>query len=107
MTTTYTPFSPPHLLKEYLGKPGHEISGLALSMGAMDALAESRVRGYDTLVVQGRWDIDDRFYLDFAVPTRHIEETTNHRWDQSARRLRLICPECDGKDGKHLRGCAA
>jgi hypothetical protein len=104
--TKYVAFSPPHLLKEYLGKPGHEIEGLALPPAGLQALADSRVLGHETLVVQGRWDHDDgRFYLDLAVPTGHIEAVTNYRHDGG--RLRLICQDCGMKDGKHKRGCAA
>lgn len=105
---TYARFTPPHLLREYLGKPGHEIGGNALSPLAFAALADSKVLGHETLVVQGRWDYDDgRFYLDFAVPTGHIEAMTDYRYDHEARRLRLVCPECEMKDGKHRRGCQA
>lgn len=105
---TYVVFSPPHLLKEYLGKPGYEMGGLALSPLALDALGESKVLGREVLVVHGRWNYPDgRFYLDVAVPTSHIEATTDHRWDPNARRLRIECPECGQKDGRHKRGCQA
>lgn len=107
-SSTYVRFSPPHLLREYLGKPGHEIEKLALSPMALAALAESTMTRTNTLVVQGRWDYPDgRFHLDFAVPTGYVESVTNYRYDAEAKRLRLICPECEMKDGKHRRGCTA
>lgn len=108
MSATYTAFNPPHLLREYLGKPGHEVDGTALSRHALDALGEGKVLGHEVMVVRGRWNYPDgRFYLDFAMTTAHVEATTDHRWDPNARRLRIECPECGQKDGKHKRGCAA
>lgn len=105
---SYTRFQPPHLLREYLGKPGHEIEGLALTPMALDALAEETMTGVRSLVVIGRYEYDDgRFHLDFGVPTAYIASVTDYRWDEEARRLRLECPECGMKDGKHKRGCAA
>lgn len=105
-SASYVPFNPPHLLREYLGKPGHEIEGVALSPDALQALADSRVLGHETLVAVGRWNYPDgRWYLALAVPTAHIESVTDYRWD--GHRLRLICPECEARDGKHRRGCAA
>jgi hypothetical protein len=104
--STYVRFAPPHLLREYLGKPGFEMEGLALSPMALEALAESTINKTQTLVVQGRWDYDDgRFYLDLAVPTQEVERLTNYRYDADARRLRLNCPDCGMKDGRHKRGC--
>lgn len=103
---THVRFDPPHLLREYAGKRGHEIGGLALSPPALDALADDTVTGSNSLVVIGRWDRDDgAFFLDFGVPTGHIEATTDYRWDRDAKRLRLICPVCDLKDGKHMKSC--
>lgn len=105
---SYVRFDPPHLLDEYQGKAGHEIGGIALSPMALEALAESKMSGSRPLVVRGIWEYPDgRWYLDTAVPTAYIETTTSYRYDEQERRLRLVCPECGIKDGKHRRGCEA
>jgi len=105
---SYVRFNPPHLLKEYLGKPGYEANGMALSWLALDELGRSKVLGHETLVVVGRTDLEDgRSFLDLAAPTGHVEAVTDYRYDEDARRLRLECPECGQKDGKHKRGCTA
>lgn len=105
---TYVRFDPPHLLKEYRAKQGCETNGTMLPDYALDELARSVVLGQETLVVRGRWTYPDgRSYLEFAVPTGYIEAVTNYRYDAGARRLRLECPDCGMKDGKHRRGCQA
>ena len=102
----YVRFNPPHLLREYAGKPGHEVEGLALTPAALNALATETVTGSRELVVIGRWDYPDgRFHLEFGVPTAYIEENSDYRLD--GRRLRLVCPDCGMKDGKHSKLCAA
>ena len=102
---TYVAFAPPHLLSEYLGRPGHEIGGQALSPYALEALAQSKTTRIPCeLAVIGRHDYEDgRFYLDFAVTRAYVESVSEFRWDDG--RLRLVCPSCGWKDGKHTRGC--
>lgn len=103
----YIRFNPPHLLSEYRGKDGHEVGGLALSPMALDALAHSvGSKQAPELVVIGRYDYPDgRYYLDFGVPTAHIEAVSDWRWDPDAKKLRILCPECDQWDGKHKKSC--
>lgn len=104
-------FNPPHLLREYAGKPGFEVEGLALTPAALHALAAETVTGVRELVVIGRWDYpatEDypaRFHLEFGVPTAYIEDNSDYRLE--GRRLRLVCPDCGIKDGKHSKLCAA
>jgi hypothetical protein len=105
---TYTRFDPPHLLREYKGKTGYEVGGLALSPMALAALAEGIQTGVDPLVVIGRWDRDDgAFFLDVAAPTGYVASVSAYRYDDDAKRLRLNCPDCGMKDGRHTRGCSA
>ena len=104
MTTTFHPFTPHRPLAQYRGQPGHEVGGLALSAMALDALAEAVMTGKPCeLVVTGEYVIDERRYLTFGATPAHIEATTDFR--SLGGRLRLVCPSCEEKDGKHLRSC--
>lgn len=105
----YVRYDPPRPLAAYRDSPGPEMGGLALSPMALDALAESVTSGKPPeFVVIGEWRQDDsRRYLDFAVSTAYLEATTDYRYDRDARRMRLVCPACGLKDGKHTRGCDA
>lgn len=105
---SYTRFDPPHLLSEYVGHTGYEVEGLALSPSALEAVADEKMTGARPLVVIGKYHYPDgSWYLDLAVPTGYIETTTDFRWDENRRRLRLVCPDCEMKDGKHSKACAA
>lgn len=105
----YVRFDPPRSLAAYRDSPGSEMGGLALSPMALDALAESVTsRKPPELAVIGEWRYEDgRRFLDYAVPTDYLEATTDYRYDRDARRMRLVCPACGMKDGKHTRGCDA
>ena len=99
MNSTYRP-----LPNEPLSK--YRTSG-RLSFAAYDALALSMSTGKPCeLVIIGEWIRDDgRRWFDYGVTTAYIDATTDYRYDRDARRLRLVCPECAQKDGKHTRTC--
>jgi hypothetical protein len=107
VTSTYTRFRPPHLVAEYIGQPGNELGGNLLTQAAIDAHALSKsTRGPCEIVVIGRWDYEDgRVRLDYGVPTGYIETVSDWRYDEDAKRLRIVCPECGTKDGKHMKSC--
>jgi hypothetical protein len=109
MALAYERFAPSRPLSQYVGQAGLEQHGLALSPSALSALAESKSSDLPCeLVVIGAWVRGDGMrYLDFGVPTDYIEATTDYRYDHDAKRLRLICPLCDLKDGRHTKGCDA
>lgn len=104
----------PRRIAEYVGQPGPEIGGLLLSPVAYQVLAESKTSGRTCeLVVIGEDRIRNRDgsagdrYLVYGVPTEYIASVTDYRWDATARKLRLICPGCDLRDGRHTRTCPA
>jgi hypothetical protein len=107
MLTTYVRFTPPRRLSEYVGQPGPEATGERLTSTAYDAIAQSKVTGQPPeLVVIGEYRREDgKSFLDFGVPTEHIEAVTEWRWDGGVKRLRLVCPLCELKDGKHAKDC--
>lgn len=106
MALSYERFAPPRKLEQYVGQAGLEMGGLALSPAAFAALAESKTTGIPCeLAVIGRWFDDKRTFLDFGVTTTYIEATTDYRYDRDAHRLRLLCPLCGLKDGRHAKGC--
>ena len=107
MTTTYQRFRPARPLEFYLGKSGNEVEGLALPPMALEAIAASRTSRIPCeLEVIGEWRHDDgRVHLDLGVTTAYIEAVTDFKLDEDAGRLRLVCPDCGLKDGKHTKGC--
>lgn len=103
-TTVYHPFAPHRPLAQYRGQPGNEVNGQALSLMAYDALADSMASGKPCeLVVIGEYVIDGLRYLAYGATPAYIEATTEYR--SVSGRLRLVCPECEEKDGRHLRSC--
>ena len=103
----YQRFRPPQLLAEYAGKHGSELGGLRLDAAAYAAIADAKVSGDPpALVVIGEYQREDgQSFLDYGAPTGYIETVSNHRWDENVQRLRLVCPDCGMKDGKHSKGC--
>jgi hypothetical protein len=102
--TIYNAFRPPRPLRQYRGQLGHEANGRILPTFAEDALAASLSSDLPCeLVVIGEYVVDDRVYLNFAATPGYIENTTD--WRDFSGRLRLVCPECEEKDGRHLRSC--
>ena len=107
MLTTYVRFTPPRRLAEYVGQAGPEATRERLTNAAYDALAQSKVSNLPCeLVVIGEYRREDgAAFLDFGVPTEHIEAVTDWKWDGTVHRLRLVCPLCEMKDGKHSKVC--
>lgn len=103
--STYIGFAWPRRIAEYRGHPGAEVNGMALPPEAYDALATATMTGKPCeLVVMGEQNREDGVtFLVFGVSTAFIEATTD--WRSEGKSLRLICPECTVKDGKHLKSC--
>jgi hypothetical protein len=108
-------FRPPRAVREYGYVDGDLVvdeespSGFLLPWEAIDdqaiATATRRAPAY---VVVGEFVRDDGTrYPELGVTTQHIEANTSYRWDGNTKSLRLICPACGLKDGKHLKGCEA
>lgn len=109
----YRAFRPPQSVRDYGYVDGDLVveprspSGYLLPWIAVDdqtdAVRERRAPAY---VVIGEFIRDDGMRApDLAVTTGHIEATTDYRWDPASRSLRLICPACGVKDGKHAKLC--
>lgn len=108
MNINYYPFTPNRKLAEYVGQAGHEANGQRLTAAAYDSLAASKVSGLPAdLVVIGEYRREDgAAFLAFGCPREHIEAVTDYRWDEDAHRLRLLCPICGAKDGRHEKSCS-
>jgi hypothetical protein len=105
MTMTYNAFRPHRPLRQYRGQAGHEANGTMLPTYAQDALAASMTSDIPCeLVAVGEYVRDDGArFLNFAVTRGYIEALTDYL-DEGGR-LRLVCPQCEGKDGNHLKSC--
>lgn len=105
MTMTYNHFTPHRPLRQYRGQAGAEANGQMLPPYAMDALAESMTSDLPCeLVVLGEYVRDDGVrFLNFGVTRGYVEAMTDFL-DEGGR-LRLVCPTCEMKDGKHLKSC--
>lgn len=107
MSVPYSRFDPPHLLTEYVGKPGPHM-GNALPPAGYDALAEAANTGKPpALVVIGEWRrVDGVTFLDLGVQPGWIEANTSFRRDPQSDHLRWHCPSCDVTSGqKHRAEC--
>jgi hypothetical protein len=106
-------FIPPRTVREYGYMDGELVEDLASPSGfllpweAIDDQAQAiATRRAPSFVVVGEFVRDDGTrFPELGVTTAHIEETTNYRWDRNTKTLRLLCPGCGLKDGKHLKGC--
>lgn len=105
MNVVYHPFTPHRPLRQYRGQAGHEVNGMLLSPMALDALSKSVTSDIPCeLVVRGEHVREDGVrYLDFAVTKAFIEATTDFLDENGT--LRLVCPRCEQKDGRHLKSC--
>lgn len=114
MSSIYRPFRPARSVREYGYDADGPIvqdgtpSGFILPWEAIDDQAEAVVMHRPpAFVVTGEHVRDDGVrFAEIGVTTGHIESTTNYRWDEGAKKLRLVCPLCGFKDGKHEKGCA-
>lgn len=100
-------FRPPRKVAEYVGQAGHESNGQRIPTYVYDALSASKTSRIPMeFVVIGEYRRDDgASFLDFGSTTEHIETVTDYRWDGEAKRLRVICPACGLKDGRHTKVC--
>ena len=107
MALTYERYIPHRPLTQYVGQAGLELGGLALSPDALQVMGDAKTSGIPCeLTVIGAWVRDDGMrWLDFAATTDYIEAMTDLRYDREHKRLRLVCPDCGMKDGKHTKGC--
>jgi hypothetical protein len=105
MMSRHEPFAVVKPVADYLRLPGHEANGMLLSSMALDALARSKMTGKPCEVVVTGQQIreDGAVFLDLSANPEFIEATTD--WRRDGRRFRLICPECEMRDGKHLKSC--
>lgn len=101
----HTVFKPPRPLRQYRGQSGHELNGRMLSTAAEDALGVSLTSDLPCeLVVLGEFvHPDGRRFLQLGATTAFIEATTDHRLIDG--KLRLVCPMCELRDGRHLKSC--
>jgi len=105
MNVVYHAFTPHRPLAQYRGHTGHESNGLLLTPAAFDALADATNAGRPCeYEVVGEYVRDDGWvFLDLATTRAYIESATSYLHLEG--RLRLVCPECEGRDGKHGRTC--
>ena len=81
MTSAYHRFKPVRKVAEYLGTPGPEPSGTALTYAALDAHAASVSTGVpcEVVVIGEQVREDGVRFLAFRAAKAHIETTTNYR----------------------------
>lgn len=111
--TKHNVYRTPRTVREYGYEDGQPVaqpgspSGFLLPWDAiMDQAAAVTERRPPAFVVVGEFVRDDGMrFPELATPTSHIELSTDYRWDSTAKRLRLVCPVCGQKDGKHAKGC--
>jgi hypothetical protein len=107
MSARYHPFQEARPLVQFVGQAGADIGGLLLSPAGYQAIAESKTTGLPCELVAVGEDIgpDGERRLRYAATREYIEATTDWRWDAGTRRLRLLCPLCGLRDGKHRKSC--
>lgn len=109
IVTAYVRFAPVRQTSEYRGQRGPEVNAQRLTPAAYDDMAEARMSKRPVgLVVIGEWIREDgERFLDFGVPTAHIEAATDYRYHSDSKTLRVYCQSCDRWDQKHVKGCEA
>jgi hypothetical protein len=102
----YERFAFPAPVRQYIGLPGHEISGQMLPPSVYDAIASAKMSGRpcEYIVLGQQIREDGAVFLQFGVPGAYIENRTDWKVQENGS-LRLVCPECSAKDGKHSRTC--
>lgn len=97
---SYTPFIPHRSVRDFRQSgrlPNHVLDSLAMTI--------TRHLPDEYAVIGETVYEDGRTFLEFAVTTAYIEATTIWRHDAEQHRLRLVCPACGLKDGRHTKGC--
>jgi len=104
MTSAYHRFKPVRKVAEYLGTPGPEPSGTALTYAALDAYSDSVNKDQPCeLVVVGEQVREDGVrFLTYGATKEYIEATTTFR--DAGKGLHYYCPLCK-KTGPHPATC--
>ena len=108
LRTVYRPFAPFRRITEYLGQSGQEVGGLALPPGVLESHAGCLVKDLpEEFVVTGIDErSDDKWFLRFAITRAYIEAVSDFRdVDREHKQLIYICPDCEGRSGKHSKSC--